>query len=190
MSEKLDRRSRIIASATAEFAEHGLAGARVQRIADRAGVNKQLVYYYFESKGGLYRHVMSLAAGQLSAEAQAWTSSRLPTGQLRTVMGNIAEFLSARPHLLRLLLLDLRQSAAAREQAAELGNGLTARIARVISQGQGAGYFKDDADPDATARLALGLLLGHLALASVSCDDYIRDLPDGLVRMVLRSLTW
>lgn len=45
----------ILEAATAEFAEFGLGGARVDRIAERAGVNKRLIYYYFGSKEELFR---------------------------------------------------------------------------------------------------------------------------------------
>jgi TetR/AcrR family transcriptional regulator len=48
------RRDRVLAAAIDEFAQHGLAGARVDRISDRAKVNKQLIYYYFEDKAGLF----------------------------------------------------------------------------------------------------------------------------------------
>ncbi|HEY6489586.1 MAG: TetR/AcrR family transcriptional regulator [Terracidiphilus sp.] len=49
-----DTRTRILDSALSEFAAHGLAGARTDRIANAAGVNKALLYYYFESKENLY----------------------------------------------------------------------------------------------------------------------------------------
>ena len=48
-------RRRLLDAALDEFAEKGLAGARVQDIAARAGVNKQLISYYFGGKEGLYR---------------------------------------------------------------------------------------------------------------------------------------
>ncbi|GIE89004.1 TetR/AcrR family transcriptional regulator [Actinoplanes regularis] len=48
-------RQRILDAAAAEFAEHGYAGARTRGIATRAGVNQQLVSYYFGGKEGLYR---------------------------------------------------------------------------------------------------------------------------------------
>jgi TetR/AcrR family transcriptional regulator len=48
------RRQRILDAAFAEFAEFGLSGARVDRIAERAGANKQLIYYYFVDKDGLF----------------------------------------------------------------------------------------------------------------------------------------
>ncbi len=53
-------KTRILDAATAEFAAHGLAGARVDRLADRAGVNKQLIYAYFSSKEGLFDATLQL----------------------------------------------------------------------------------------------------------------------------------
>ncbi len=49
---------RILVAAIDEFAEHGLAGARVDRIAERAGANKQLLYRHFGSKEGLFDAAM------------------------------------------------------------------------------------------------------------------------------------
>jgi TetR/AcrR family transcriptional regulator len=48
-------RERILEAALAEFASKGFAGARVEQIAARAGVNKQLISYYFGGKQGLYQ---------------------------------------------------------------------------------------------------------------------------------------
>jgi AcrR family transcriptional regulator len=61
-------RARLMAAATAEFAEHGVAGARVDRIAQAAGANKQLIYAYFESKDGLFDAVLSKHCGALAEE--------------------------------------------------------------------------------------------------------------------------
>ena len=49
-----ESRGRILDAALREFAANGLAGARTERIAEAAGVNKALLYYYFESKEKLY----------------------------------------------------------------------------------------------------------------------------------------
>lgn len=48
-------RQRILDAAAVEFSAHGYAGARTRAIADRAGVNQQLVSYYFDGKDGLYQ---------------------------------------------------------------------------------------------------------------------------------------
>jgi AcrR family transcriptional regulator len=50
-------KARILEAATAEFAAKGFAGARVSEIAARAGVNQQLISYYFDGKEGLYREM-------------------------------------------------------------------------------------------------------------------------------------
>lgn len=47
----------LLDAALEEFAAKGYAGARVQDIADRAGVNKQLISYHFGGKEGLYREI-------------------------------------------------------------------------------------------------------------------------------------
>jgi AcrR family transcriptional regulator len=41
-----------------EFAEHGFSGARINRIAEAAKSNKQLIYHYFDSKDGIYAAVL------------------------------------------------------------------------------------------------------------------------------------
>jgi AcrR family transcriptional regulator len=50
-------KARIIEAAVEEFSAKGYAGARVSEIAARAGVNQQLIAYYFDSKEGLYREI-------------------------------------------------------------------------------------------------------------------------------------
>jgi AcrR family transcriptional regulator len=52
-------RRRIFDAATAEFAAHGIAGARIDRIAARAGANKQLIYAYFGNKRELFEAVVA-----------------------------------------------------------------------------------------------------------------------------------
>lgn len=50
-------KARIIDAAIEEFSAKGFAGARVSAIASRAGVNQQLIAYYFDGKEGLYREI-------------------------------------------------------------------------------------------------------------------------------------
>ena len=56
---------RILDAAHAVFMRRGTAGARMQEIADEAGVNKALLHYYFRSKDRLARAAFERAAGQL-----------------------------------------------------------------------------------------------------------------------------
>ena len=73
-------REALLDAARAEFAAKGLAGARVSEIADRAGVNKQLISYYFGGKEGLYH---ALAERWLESE-QEFAPTSLPLPELVT----------------------------------------------------------------------------------------------------------
>lgn len=61
-------RRRILQAAQREFAEHGPAGARVDQVAQRAGVNKRMIYHYFDSKDGLFHAVLSSVLADAMAE--------------------------------------------------------------------------------------------------------------------------
>lgn len=54
-----DTDQRILEAARSEFAAHGLAGGRVDRIASTAGVNKAMLYYHFRSKENLYMEAVA-----------------------------------------------------------------------------------------------------------------------------------
>src|SRR5581483_9199361 len=65
----------ILQAALAEFASQGIAGARTDTIAESAGVNKALLYYYFEDKEGLYRAVLeSVLSGLLERERHVFSA--------------------------------------------------------------------------------------------------------------------
>jgi TetR/AcrR family transcriptional regulator len=63
-------RERLLEAALVEFGEHGYAGARISAIARRAGVNQQLISYYFDGKEGLFQALRSRWR-DISAEAAA-----------------------------------------------------------------------------------------------------------------------
>ena len=58
MADSDSPEQKILAAARSEFIEFGLRGARTQAIADRCGVNKALLHYYFRSKDRLYEAVL------------------------------------------------------------------------------------------------------------------------------------
>jgi TetR/AcrR family transcriptional regulator len=140
-----DRSRRLLlAAALEEFSAKGYAGARVQEIAARAGVNKQLINYYFDSKAGLYQE---LQRTWLSRE-QTFADPDLPLDELalRYLHDALTE-----PRLTRLMawrgLTDCDQHMPA-DTADDLAN-LTTMQAR-----QTTGEVADDLDP-ASVRLAI-----------------------------------
>jgi TetR/AcrR family transcriptional regulator len=66
-----ETRSRILDAALTEFAANGLAGARTEPIAAAAGVNKALLYYYFESKEKLYAATLEMVSARVRDQSMA-----------------------------------------------------------------------------------------------------------------------
>jgi AcrR family transcriptional regulator len=90
-------RKRILEAAVAEFAEYGMAGARVDRIAENSGSNKQLIYKHFGSKDGLFRAVV----GQELARATEGID--FPSDDLEQYAAAYFDFAMANPRLMRLI---------------------------------------------------------------------------------------
>ncbi|MFF5206157.1 TetR family transcriptional regulator [Streptosporangium sp. NPDC000396] len=132
----------LLAAARAEFAAHGIAGARVDRIAERAGVNKERIYGYFGSKEKLFDLVMASVLDKM-AEVVA-----MPGDDPVDYVGKIYDFHLANPELTRLLMweslhyreddLDGQEARVARcaKKADSLASGLgrepSAEMARTM----------------------------------------------------------
>src|SRR5580658_1886275 len=86
----------LLAAAGEEFSEYGLAGARIDRIAERAGANKRLLYVYFGDKNQLFDSVLERQFSQVT-EAVALTPE-----DLGAYAGARFDHLLANPQLARL----------------------------------------------------------------------------------------
>jgi AcrR family transcriptional regulator len=79
--------SEILDIATQEFAQKGLAGARIDEIAERTRTSKRMIYYYFDSKEGLYLAVLEEAYRRVRAvEAQLHLEDLAPEVALRKLV--------------------------------------------------------------------------------------------------------
>lgn len=144
--------ARILAAATAAFAQAGLAGARVDAIAARAGVNKRMIYHYFRSKDDLFLAVLERAWGGIRAAER-----RLDLEQLdpETALVRLAEFTWTyyleHPEFLRLVNSEnlhearhLRRSRKIRE----MHSPFVRLIADLLARGVAEGRFRPGIDPD------------------------------------------
>ncbi|WGP07848.1 TetR family transcriptional regulator [Bacillus subtilis] len=91
-------RDRLLAAAREEFATHGIAGARVDRIASAAGANKERIYGNFGSKEALFLAVVT------EAKAEHAEGIGMPEGDLADYVGRLYDFHRQHPVLLRLML--------------------------------------------------------------------------------------
>jgi len=181
MTADRDRRSALLDAASQEFGNKGFAGSRVAAIARAAGVNKQLIFYYFGSKRGLF----DAAVGRERKPGASAVPANAPaTAQLRVAVHEVIEWLQGNPPA-RVALFDPASDPASVRQ---LLSQLERPVAVAVSTGQGLGYFRDSADPDRIARQAVVLCAGWHALhgAAGPRDAWV----DGVVDTLLRSLAW
>ncbi|HEU5474472.1 MAG TPA: helix-turn-helix domain-containing protein [Actinophytocola sp.] len=132
-------KARILDAAKAEFGARGFAAARISDIADRAGVNKQLISYYFGGKEGLYKELTTRwqrASGELS-------QSDLPLDAVLAgfVMSNLYERDWAR----LMVWSNLDTESSTPDEAADYGFMQT-QVAE-LRRRQEAGELPDDLDP-------------------------------------------
>lgn len=163
MEPKLNnnRALRIVAAARDEFSKRGYAGARVDRIAKAAGVNKQLLFYYYHSKRGLFQTVLRRGVNELeSALTTRPATSGRPLERLHDVLSAQFDFLADHPDLVSLL------GHAERVDAAPFAPAIR-RLVVLLAEGQGLGQVRDDLDPHLAAAQALVLMVGYLRLESL-----------------------
>ncbi|WP_041625094.1 TetR/AcrR family transcriptional regulator [Stackebrandtia nassauensis] len=144
---------RLLEAAFDEFAAHGFAGARVGRIAEAAGVNKQLISYYFGCKEGLYQ---AMQRSWLDAEAVN-ANPAVPAAD--TMMWYLRESLSD-PRGVRLLLWQaLNDDAPDVQDQADYEREQEWMRRRVES-----GEFAADLDPEALQLVFMGMTMMPAAM--------------------------
>ena len=132
-------RARILAAATEEFAAHGIAGARVDRIVERSGMSKPMLYAYFGGKDSLFDAVFQSHV-VANSERVPFTADDLPGYATRLYDDYLAD-----PALIRLLMWKRLE----RNVAGYLYPGLEEHDARhlsAIAEQQGAGTIRRDLD--------------------------------------------
>ena len=97
-------RQRIFEAATAEFAEYGLAGARIERIATAAQANKQAIYLYFGGKEKLFGLVVRAKLDEICHTVT------LDPRTLPESVGRLYDWYHEHPELIRLLLWEALES--------------------------------------------------------------------------------
>ncbi len=141
----------ILQAASDEFAQHGLGGARVERIAERAGLDKRLIYYYFSSKDRLFQAVLEETYKRIrSAESALQLADLDPVEAVRRLTEFTWKYHVEHPEFVTLLnsanlhgARHLQESAQIREMNSPLIELLTG----ILERGRAAGVFRGGVDP-------------------------------------------
>jgi AcrR family transcriptional regulator len=144
-------RRRILDAATAEFARYGLGGARIDRIARRAGANKRMLYYYFGGKDALFLAALEARYAHIREAERALQLEHLePRAALDRLVRFTWDYCLEHPEFLTLLNSEnlhkgrhLRNSR--RVQA--MHSPLVGMLREVLRRGTRAGLFRRGIDP-------------------------------------------
>ncbi len=140
----------IIDVATHEFSEKGLAGARIDVIAEAMRTSKRMIYYYFGSKEGLYVAVLEEAYRRIRhIETELHLEDLAPEDALRKLVGFTVDYQFANPEFVRLVMTEnihrgefLAQSKSIRKLNVPAIDGLR----RLYERGVATGVFRSGLD--------------------------------------------
>jgi TetR/AcrR family transcriptional regulator len=144
-------RQKLLVAARHEFAAAGLAGARVDEIAARAGVNKQLVYHYFGDKDALYLAVLEWVYEEIREQERKLNLEGLPPGEaIRKLIEASFDHLAAHPDFI-VLLNDENRGGARHVRGSKrleaMHSPLVSMVSKILKQGVQNGTFRKGVDP-------------------------------------------
>lgn len=189
----------ILSVATREFADKGLAGARIDVIAKAMSTSKRMIYYYFGSKEGLYLAVLEEAYRRMRAiESDLHLDDLPPEDALRRLIGFTVDYQLANPDFIRLVMTEnihraeyLRRSEAIQQLNVPAIDGLK----RVLQRGLEAGLFRGGIDPVDLHRSISALSVFNVANRYTFSLIFQRDLDtpaaiiarrDSIIEMIVR----
>ncbi|MFF8266639.1 TetR family transcriptional regulator [Streptomyces sp. NPDC016562] len=140
-------KARLLDAAFSEFAAYGIAGARVDRIAEAAQANKRLIYVYYGNKEQLFDAVLQRAL-ETGSESVPFDAEDLPG-----YVGLVFDHLVARPDLMRLVQWKQLERPGTTDAEAESYQGKIAAVERA----QGAGLIDPALDPADLLALVMAL---------------------------------
>ena len=156
MKEKRERnaektRQAILDAAEREFAVKGFYGARIDVIADQAGINKRMIYAYFISKEELYKKVLFTVYKRMeTAERQLQDRALSGVELIRTIIAMYFDFLHQNPSFVAILMWENLNKAAYLKElpAGDIERPTIGFFSDEIRQGKARGLFKPDIDED------------------------------------------
>jgi TetR/AcrR family transcriptional regulator len=135
---------RILAAAAPEFAARGYAGARVDRIARRARVNKAMLYYHFGNKQGLYRALLRATFQSAGERLQGIADLPLaPAPKLDRAIAELAAFIREHRFFPAIMLREVADGGEHLDRATlDALAAIPRAAAQIIVEGTNTGAFR------------------------------------------------
>ncbi|MEE4311026.1 MAG: TetR/AcrR family transcriptional regulator [candidate division KSB1 bacterium] len=176
MSDQLPTKDKILHAAMELFVEKGKSATRMHEIADLAGVNKAMIFYYFNSKDMLYEQVLHTFLNQIFTHIRRIiVSDGTPKKKLEDIIDAYINFIHHNPELPKLLMREIADGGHnIRKVLRELKSGssldLPAGFLNIIQESVDKGEFRK-VDPTRTIISIIGMSLiyfiGKPLIASV-----------------------
>lgn len=167
-------------AALAEFAQHGLGGARMDQIAARAGVDKKLIYYYFENKDTLFLSALELTYADIrEAELALRLEAYEPAEAVRRLIDFTWEHFLKHPEFLTLLNSENLHRARHLKQSQhirEMNSPLIRMLGDILERGRRDGVFRGGVDPVHLYITIAGLSYFYLSNSPTLSVIFGRDL--------------
>ena len=148
-----ETRNNILEIAAREFADKGLAGARIDEIAEKTSSSKRMIYYYFGGKEELYRAVLERAYAQIrsreedaSAQLQELSASQALQAQVEQTF----DYHASNPDFVRLVMnenIHHGEHIGDVPGLKERNRSVIAQLRVIIDKGVADGAFRNDIDP-------------------------------------------
>ena len=194
-------RQKILTAAEAEFSEIGLYGARVDSIAERAGVNKRMIYAHFGNKEQLYITVLTMVYNRMAQADEHLLESHLsPADTVRRIIDMYFHFLTDNPTFVRMLMWEnLNQAQYMKASGAALSKGRSLKmLSDTLTSGIQAGVFRRDLDVE-NAVLSINMFcfsyfsnihtMSHLMQHDLTAPAAVSRYASYVTDMVLEYLT-
>lgn len=198
-AESVGTVERILAAAQTEFAAHGLSGARVDRIAQAAKVNKAMLYYHFHSKERLY---LAVLRGFFDGVAQQLRQRVLPSGDAEEFLLAAAEshvrLIGSNREFMQILLRELA------EPHEEIIDSIVGTLQAAGIPELGRERFRQDVergllrpvDPRQAIPSFISMSIGFLLLAPIikrvlqipEDEQYLHDRPKAIVDLFMNGV--
>jgi AcrR family transcriptional regulator len=140
----------ILRAAMGEFADHGFGGARIDAIAERAGVNKKLIYYYFEGKDELFLAVLEQTYADIrAAERELHLEASDPLKAIESLVSFTWSHYLAHPEFLALLNSENMHRAGHLKRSRrirQMNSPLIEVLAQVLARGEKSGELRRGID--------------------------------------------
>ena len=157
---------RILEVAINEFAEHGLAGARIERISAAAGTVDRMLYYYYGNKEKLYQAALEQCYTQMIAAQRNFIIPEDAVAAMRKLVEHCWDHYANHPEHVRLLMNEnllngrfIQQS----EQVEVTSSPLVDTCASILQMGQEEGTFRADAKPEQVLMTIMSLGFFYLS---------------------------